>query len=196
MRRWWLSWAERSAARCGVDGRRGHGLTVVHGLALASANPLRGSTSSARRRLRRPPRSPSLPRPKRAASRSGGAPRAATDARSVHRTDRPASPFVSGRLPQTARTPTPAATAATSRAVEGLKVAVTVAAVKCQSLLAERLETGIDGRLQDARTDQALRSGVHRRARHCNPPRQQEPRRGDCGAGRRGACRTQATRDG
>ena len=66
----------------GVGGRRGRGLTVAHGIALAGAIPLRGSRSVLRVAVRRAPRSPSLPRPGRAASTGAASLVAALRARS------------------------------------------------------------------------------------------------------------------
>ncbi len=119
----------RAVLAGGVGGRRGRGLTVAYGIALAGAIPLRGSRSGAPRRLRRAPRSPSLPRPGRAASTGAASLVAVLRARSpASGAAVPDLPFVSGRLHhKQSAPPTPAATAAIIRAAGGWGVAVTIA---------------------------------------------------------------------
>src|SRR5690606_4682590 len=102
----------------GGGGRREWGKTVVHGFALAGANRAPGLAAHAPRRLRRPPRSPSLPRPGRAApigvtSRPDLGP--GPEARRPSPTG-PAFPSSADGSHRHSPPPPPAATAATVRA--------------------------------------------------------------------------------
>src|SRR5690606_35937880 len=83
----------------------GGGETVASRDCACKRNPAPELAAHAPRRLRRPPWSPALPRPGRAASQVGCAIRAARDAGLIPRISPPDLPFVSSRPPLTIPTP-------------------------------------------------------------------------------------------